>query len=92
VGFCFNLVRVQEEMKGYGNIPEGLWREAFRQSFSRNDGEGPIGFADFSWVSPAGGVYFPMLEEHDEGWISGFRNASCERNKDWRWLVGVAIR
>lgn len=90
VGYCANLDKVREKLATHGFIPEGQWREAFKKAFPTNDGKGPIGFADPSWVFPFGDVGFPVLYGHGKVWDSRFFCwAGNGRGGPWRWLVAV---
>lgn len=84
VGPCQNLDEVRQNLAQYGDVPEGQWREAFKAAYSRPDGNGPIGFADPSWVRPDGFVFFPYVDS-DGG--SDFYWADDGRAVGWRWLV-----
>lgn len=85
-----NLGEVREKLKKHGDIPEGQWREAFKQSFPCYDGNGPIGFADPSWAFPGGGACFPALFGVDGGWSSDLIWANNCRSNRWRWLVQIS--
>jgi len=85
-GYCANLNEVRQKL-GEDNIPEGQWREAFKQAYPQNDGNGPIGFADPSWVGPGRGALFPVLDEDGGAWFSLFLWADRGRSGYWRWLV-----
>ncbi|MBI4095061.1 MAG: hypothetical protein HY435_02620 [Candidatus Liptonbacteria bacterium] len=87
VGYQPNLDAVRSALKAHGVIPEGQWREAFRQAYPKPDGKGPIGFADLSWVSPDGNRFFPYLDVGGERWLSDFDWAGISRRGVWRWLV-----
>ncbi|MEK9183045.1 MAG: hypothetical protein AAB849_00870 [Patescibacteria group bacterium] len=82
-----NLDEVREILQIHGHIPEGQWREAFKQSFHRYDGRGPVGFADPSWVFPGGGACFLALFGRDEGWCPDLIWADGHRSNRWRWFV-----
>ena len=84
VGYCRNLDEVREKLAQYGPVPGGQWRGAFKAAFPKPDGNGPIGFADPSWVHPNGRVFFPFISS---GGGSNFRWADFELDKSWRWLV-----
>lgn len=85
VGYCNNLDEVKQKLGG--DVPEGQWREAFKKAFPKNDGNGPIGFTDDSWVSPSGRTSFPVLSESGKAWFSDFRWAGFEYLGLWRWLA-----
>lgn len=89
VGDCRDLNEVSVKLDPLGNIPQGQWMQAFRQAYPQNDGQGPIGVADPSWVSPRGDVFFPLLYRDGSGWSPYFYIASNERKSRWRWLVEV---
>lgn len=84
--YCCNLdeVRQRQMLAQYGPVPGGQWRGAFKAAFPKPDGNGPIGFADPSWVHPNGRVFFPFISS---GGGSNFRWADFELDKSWRWLV-----
>ena len=85
VGHCLNLDEVRLKLAQYGReVPEGQWRQAFKAAYPNPDGNGPIGFADPSWVSPLGRASFPFV---DSVGGSGFSWAGCGRGGRWRWLV-----
>mgnify|MGYP001578388477 CR=1 FL=1 len=86
IGDCNDLDEVREKLAKYGEIPDGRWREAFKAAFPKPDGNGSIGFADPSWVSPSGDVFFPVVYSFG---VSGFGWAERERDVVWRWLVPV---
>lgn len=87
--YSSNLGEVREKLKKHGDIPEGQWREAFKQTFPCYDGNGPIGFADHSWTFPGGGACFPALFGVGTGWSSDLIWANnCHSNR-WRWLVAI---
>lgn len=87
VGHCYNLNAVCEKLKKYGSIPEGQWREAFKKTFPRNNGQCPIGFADPSWVYPNGSASFPALDVFGGTWDSFFGWVNVGLGEHWRWLV-----
>ena len=84
VGACGNLDEVRQKLAQYGEIPEGQWRQAFKVAYPQSDGNGPIGFADPSWVGPDGDVDFPCVGS-DGG--SLFDWAVIGLGEYWRWLV-----
>ena len=84
VGYCHNLDEVRQKLAQYGEVPEGQWREAFKVAYPKYDGNGPVGFADPSWVDPSGSASFPVV--HSDG-FSYFDWAELERGGRWRWLV-----
>lgn len=84
----FKLVRrpcrnLDEVLSQYG-ITEGQWREAFKAAFPRSDGQGPIGFADPSWVNLHDSVLFPCVRS---GGDSDFGWDDFGPGEHWRWLV-----
>ncbi len=81
---CCDLDEVRQKLAQYGPVPEGQWREAFKAAFPNHDGNGPVGFADPSWVSPGGGVGFPLVFSVGG---SGFGWTGSGRGEGWRWLV-----
>lgn len=87
VGCCANLNEVREKLTTHGSIFEGQWREAIKKAFPRNDGQGPIGFADPSWVNPNGYAHFPVLLENGKAWFSLFYWTDIVHDVHWRWLV-----
>jgi len=89
VGACPNLDAVARECRKYGRVPEGPWLDSFRQVYPNNDGQGPIGVADPSWVDPDGLVDFPLLIQNGAGWNPDFRWVGNGRNALWRWLIEV---
>lgn len=88
-GSCTDLDEVREKLAENGSIPEGQWREALKKAFPRNDGQGPIGIADPSWVDPDGDARFPVLGGDGGPWSSSFVWADSGRGEGWRWLVEV---
>lgn len=84
VGPCGNFNEVREKLAQYGEVPEGQWLQAFMAVYPKPDGNGPIGFADPSWVSPGGRAYFPCVGS-DGG--SRFDWVGREYGESWRWLV-----
>lgn len=84
VGACRDLDEVRQKLAQYGEAPEGQWREAFKAAYPKPDGQGPVGFADPSWVSPSGDVRFPFVRS-----VGGslFVWAVDELGVNWRWLV-----
>lgn len=89
VGSCANLKEVREKLAEHGSIPEGQWREAFKKTFPKHDGQGPIGFVDPVWVDPDGYAYFPMLHGVGKIWYSNFNWDGEDFEENWRWLVEV---
>ncbi|MBI4118766.1 MAG: hypothetical protein HY452_00705 [Parcubacteria group bacterium] len=85
VGYCCGPDEVRERIAGYGPIPEGQWREAFKAAFPKPDGNGPVGFAGSSWVYPNGYAGFPIV--YSDGLSCFFRWADGGLGGDWRWLV-----
>lgn len=90
VGYYEDFDEVLGKLAQYGDAPEGQWREAFRRVYPRNDGNGPIGFPDSSWVRPGGDATFPVLIGDGERWSSYFYWGVLNRTQHWRWLVAVA--
>ncbi|MEK7139256.1 MAG: hypothetical protein AAB817_00985 [Patescibacteria group bacterium] len=84
VGYCRNLDEVRQKLGQYGVVPEGQWRVAFKAVFPHHDGQGPIGFADPSWVGPNGYVLFWYLDSDS---VSRFSWTEGGRGENWRWLV-----
>lgn len=70
----------------HGRVPEGQWREAFKTSFPKHDGKGPVGVADASWKGPLCVPCFPCIDEDGD---SGFDWMYAGFSDDWRWLVEV---
>ena len=66
-----------------GRIPEGQWRETFKQMFQHDD-QHPRGIADPSWFDPDGGAYFPCVSVDGR---SDFGGAGRDFGVRWRWLV-----
>lgn len=84
VGDCRNLDEVREKLAQYGEVPAGQWRAAFKAAYPKPDGQGPIGFADPSWVYPVGFVGFPCVYSDGGsffGWAAGGHDGG------WRWFV-----
>lgn len=87
VGYCPDLDDVRQKLTQHGEVPEGQWREAFKASYPKPDGDGPVGIADPSWVNPNGGAFFPYV---DSGGGSRFGWTGSGFDDDWRWLVRVS--
>jgi len=77
---------VLAELARYGKIPEGQWASAFKVTYPKTDGHGPIGIADASWWAPDGRINFPYI---GRGGDLGFHRASGSFGANWRWIVGV---
>lgn len=83
----YNVPRSLILMK-YGFIPEGQWQEVFRTKYQLNDGRGPIGVPNASWVHLYDGVCFPILDgRRGEIWCPGFSRVRDNYGIFWRWLV-----
>jgi len=89
VGYCANLDEVTRKCGKKGRVPEGPWLQAFRLAYPNNDGQGPIGIADPSWVDPGGDVSFPVLDQGGFGWGPDFHWASSDRDGLWLLLIEV---
>ena len=83
---CRNLDEVKQRCAEHGTLPEGQWREAFKDAFPTPDRKGPIGVPDASWVDSLGGALFPFV---DSNGASGFNWVGNEYSARWRWLVCV---
>lgn len=86
VGECCDLYKVMVKLAEHGTVPAGQWREAFKSRFTKPDGNGPIGFADPSWIGPGSRRFFPFITNNHS---SDFRQAAKKREAFWRWLVQV---
>lgn len=84
-GYQPNLDGVKATLPASGSV-EGQWIKAFKAVYSRPDGNGPIGIADASWVSPGGGARFPFV---DTGGGLLFGWAGHDLGGRWRWLVAA---
>lgn len=98
VGWCADLNGVRKKLKKHGSIPEGQWREAFKNAFPRygsynpENGPNPIGFPDPSWTRMdnfQNRAFFPVLfwDEENGKWHSDFLWTGLGGN--YRWLVRV---
>ena len=81
-----NLKAVKSALAQYGAIPAGQWCDAFKKAFLQPDGNGPIGVADSSWVSPRGNAIFPHVPS--DGDVI-FDWSAYDFHAHWRWLVEV---
>lgn len=85
-GYQPNLDGVRWQ-QGKANVPQGFWLMAFYEAFPTNDGNGPIGVADASWLDPRRRARFPALVAgSSQGWLRNFLWAGSVRHGDWRWL------
>jgi len=92
VGDCTDLEDVRDKLVPFGNIPQGQWLQVFREVYPQNDGWGPIGVADPSWVRPDDelGERFPVVYRGLLGdWRPRFGHTQNARGVRWRWLVEV---
>ncbi|MDP3725121.1 MAG: hypothetical protein Q8R20_01480 [Nanoarchaeota archaeon] len=87
VGYCRDLDEVRQKLAEHGTPAEGQWREAFRKAYPTPDKNGPIGFADSSWVDPGGYAVFPYVWTRGG---SGFRWTLLGFDGLWRWVVAVS--
>jgi hypothetical protein len=88
--FSHDCHEIQTELLKLGFlIPEGQWRESFKKTFPRNDGLGPIGFADLSWEDNDRIFHFPMLDGNGASWHSKFGSFHIRYDNlgTWRWLI-----
>lgn len=97
VGDCHNFDEVRQRLVLYGVVPNGQWREAFKDKYPRPDGRGPIGFCGLSWVRPIGDRVFrvfPSLIDKGGAWLSCFNSPDGVgldlHDARWRWLVVVS--
>mgnify|MGYP001576210736 CR=1 FL=1 len=90
IGHYADLEEVKQKLGSY--TLEGQWREAFKQSFPRSDGQGAIGFADDSWGGPDGHTVFPVLYGLGRTWNSSFDWAGSPSRRRWRWRWLVPCR
>lgn len=73
--------------KKYGTTPEGQWMKAFKDAYPKDDGNGPIGVADSSWIYPNGHIRFPCVHT---GGRPHFDRGDYDLYTYWRWLVPAA--
>jgi hypothetical protein len=86
VGYCSTVEKVKEKTKAHGEIPEGQWINAFKAAYPKPDGQGPIGFADASWIGADGRANFPYVAS--VGFLH-FNYGGHVRGEDWRWVVSA---
>ncbi|MDP2587789.1 MAG: hypothetical protein Q8P33_03380 [bacterium] len=86
VGYCDSFEQLQKKLKKHGKSPQGQWREAYKKAFPEPDGQGPVGFADPSWLSPDRRARFPFVRT---GGASVFFCADYGFHEYWRWVVEV---
>ena len=87
VGYCSTVERVKDKIGPYGKVPAGQWINAFKAAYPEPDGQGPVGFADASWVSADGRANFPYVAS--VGFLH-FNYGGHVRGEDWRWFVQVS--
>lgn len=92
VGKSSYLPTVICRLTAWPNETQGQWLEAFRRAYPQNDGQGPIGVADPSWIvlHTANGdnqKYFPRLLPAARGWDPYFSYLSLNDEVEWRWLI-----
>lgn len=83
---------IREKLAKEGAIPDGQWLLAFLKAYPKNDGKGPIGIPDPSWIGPAGHILFPALYRNAKLWRADFNWAKryrVHRRDNWRWLIEV---
>lgn len=86
VGAQPNFEAVKAACLKHGTIPEGHWCDAFKESYSQPDGNGPIGVANASWVLPFSRARFPYV---GTGGGTCFDWTVFGFSAGWRWLVEV---
>ena len=82
-GYQSNLDGVKAALPASGSV-EGQWIKAFKAAYPQPDGNGPIGIADASWVSPLSGTSFSVV--YSDGGLD-FRWTGDVHDANWRWLV-----
>lgn len=91
IGCRTDFFHVPRALKRHGFIPEGQWREVLRKTYPLNDGRGPIGIPNASWVHLYDGACFPVLDGLcGKIWHPGFSRVKNDYDASWRWLVQVS--
>lgn len=87
--YCPDLDEIRDKLTSSGQEPAlGQAWGAFKKAFPQNNGKGPIGFPDPSWVDQRGIARFPTLRGHGNLWVP-YLDWTVGCYGDWHWLVEV---